>query len=158
MGALMAVVTAARSIRSEHDVHPGAAVPVALRTADAELAASLQAQSQLIATLVKIEGELRIDRPSAERPKGTVLAVAQEVEVLVDLRGHVDPAKDAERLERAVRKAEKDLKVLEGRLGNPAFVDKAPAEVVAEVKEQREALLRTLTRLREAIAVLAELG
>src|SRR6185436_18341927 len=37
MASLQAVISAARSIRSEHDVHPGGEVPLTLRTADARV-------------------------------------------------------------------------------------------------------------------------
>ena len=38
------------------------------------------------------------------------------------------------RLEKDISKAEKEIKGLAGRLGNPNFADKAPPEVVAECK------------------------
>jgi len=79
------------------------------------------------------------------------------VEVLVALKGLVDPAKEADRIERELKKVAKDLEGLQRRLSNPSFVEKAPPEVVAEVRAQQGALEQQRERLTEARALLAEL-
>jgi valyl-tRNA synthetase len=83
--------------------------------------------------------------------------MAGEVEVLVGLLGHVDAKKEAERIERSLKKIEKDMAGLDKRLQNPKFAANAPPEVVAEVREQRDALDRQRGRLEEARGLVAEL-
>ena len=52
--------------------------------------------------------------------------------VLLPIEGLVDLDALKGRLEKDIAKAEKEIKGLAGRLGNPNFADKAPPEVVAE--------------------------
>jgi valyl-tRNA synthetase len=85
------------------------------------------------------------------------MSVAGDVEVLVGLRGLVDPAKEEARIERETKKVDKDIANLQKRLDSPAFAEKAPKEVVAEAKEQLEALRRTRARLEEALVLAREL-
>ena len=158
MAAVQAVISAARSIRSEHEVHPGASVPLVLRAGSEELRKLLVEELVAIRTLVKTDGEPQIEPTGAERPRGFVMNVAGDVEVLVGLKGLVEPQKEAARIEREIKKTEKDLAAIEKKLSLPSFVDKAPPEVVAEAKAQREALLRTKARLEEARSIAAELA
>jgi valyl-tRNA synthetase len=158
MDALMSVIGAARAVRSEHEVHPSSRVPVRLRTADAELRDLLAAQNRYIEALVKTEGAPAVEPAGGERPRGSVVSVAGDVEVIVMLRGLVDPRKEAERIERALKRIEKDVATLEKRLSNASFVSNAPPEVVAETREQKAGLERQRERLLEAQGLVDELS
>lgn len=158
MAAIQAAISAARTVRSEHEVHPGASVPLVLRAPTPELRKLLEEELVAIRTLVKTDGEPKIEASGGERPRGSVMNVAGEVEVLVGLIGLVDAKKEGARIERELKKLEKDLQGLERRLSSPKFVEKAPQEVVAEAKEQRDALLRKRGQLEEAKGIAEELG
>jgi valyl-tRNA synthetase len=158
MKTVMDVIGSARSMRSEHEVHPGAKVKLVLRTADAAVRELLAAQTRFVEFLVKTEGAPVIEAPGGARPAGSTTAVAADVEVLVGLRGLVDAAKEEERIARTLKKIQKDIEVLEKRLQNPKFVANAPAEVVAEAREQLAALKRQKERLEEAKGLVKELG
>jgi valyl-tRNA synthetase len=157
MNAVMAAVSSARAVRSEHGVLPSSRVKLILRTADAGLGALLAAEARLIEFLVRSEGPPHIEAASGERPRGWVLSGAGDIDVLVELLGLVDPDKEEERLQRALKKIDKDLSALQKRLENPNFVENAPAEVVVEAREQKAALERQRARLLEALALVEEL-
>jgi valyl-tRNA synthetase len=157
MERLSAVISAARTIRSEHEVHPGAAVPLSLRSDDASTRELFTREKAAILALVKTAGEPTVEARGGTRPRGAVLSVVGEVEVLVGLRGLVDPAHEKERIERRLKKLDKDIEGLEKRLKNPAFVDKAPPEVVTQAKADLAGLRDQKTRLQEALSLVDEL-
>ena len=157
MGVLMNAISAARSARTEHEVHPGARVPLVLRAADSSVRDVLSAQSALLEFLVRTDGNPSIEPAGGPRPSGYVMSVAGEVEVLVGLKGLVEPEKEKERIERTIKKLDKDIQGLDKRLANKNFVAKAPPEVVAEAKEQLDALKRQKERLGEALGLVDEL-
>jgi valyl-tRNA synthetase len=158
MAVLTSAISAARTIRSEHEVHPGAQVPLALRGHDPKLLDLFRSEHVTIRTLVKTEGDPVVETSGGGRPRGSVMSVVGDVEILVGLRGLVDAAKEADRVEREIRRADKDLGMLERKLGSPAFVERAKPEVVAEAKGQVEALRRTRARLEEARQLASELA
>jgi valyl-tRNA synthetase len=158
MGILSQVITAARTIRSEHEVHPGAAVPLWLRSNNEAVRQLLQREQAAIKTLVKTEGDPAIEAPGGARPQGAVLSVAGDVEVLVGLRGLVDPAHEKQRIDRELKKLNKDIEGLEKRLNTPSFVDKAPPEVVTQAKADVAALREKKQRLEEARGLVSELS
>jgi len=155
---LMSAIGAARTIRSEHGIDKNVKVPLEIRAADARIRSLVDAQAPLVSFLVGTEGPPRVSAPSPERPRGSVVSVAGDVEVLVGLAGLVDPAKEAERIERAEKKLEKDIAVLEKRLASENFVKNAPPEVVAEARALLEQLKRQKERLLEARDLVKELG
>jgi valyl-tRNA synthetase len=157
MAAVQAVISAARSIRSEHEVHPGAEVPLTLRSDDAALRALLEAERVAIRTLVKTAGEPVVAPREAERPRGAVMSVAGGADVLVSLRGLVEGKKEADRVEREIKRAEKDIAALEKKLALPSFAEKAPPEVVTESRAQLAALRQKRAGLEEARRIAAEL-
>jgi valyl-tRNA synthetase len=157
MDALMRAISAARSVRSEHEISPAARVPLTLRSHDAALRMLLTEQAGLIEFLVRTDGAPGVEDATGERPKGSVLSVAGEVEVLVGLRGLVEAKTEEQRIERSLKKTQKDIDVLGKRLSNPKFVEKAPPEVVAEAREQLAALERQKAQLEEARALVGEL-
>lgn len=158
MAVVQAIISASRSIRSEHEVHPGAEVPLLLRAEGDKLLGLLAAESRAIRTLVKTAGEVVIETRGGARPKGSVMGVAAGVDVFVNLRGLVEGAKEAARIEREIKKCEKDIAALEKKLSLPSFAEKAPPEVVAESKTQLDDLRKKRAGLEEAKSLSAELG
>jgi valyl-tRNA synthetase len=152
------VIGAARSIRSEHDVKHADEVPLALRTADEATARLLSGEAQAIRVLVKTAGDPVIEARGAARPRGAVMHVAADVEVLVQLKGLVEGGKEEARVERELKKVERDLAALKKKLSLPSFADKAPPEVVAEAHAQVAELTRKQAGLEEARQIAAELG
>jgi valyl-tRNA synthetase len=86
-----------------------------------------------------------------------VVSIVGDVEVLVGLAGLVDPAKEAERIDRGLKKIDKDITVLEKRLASENFAKNAPPPVVAEARAQLEQQKRQRERLLEAKELVKEL-
>jgi valyl-tRNA synthetase len=85
------------------------------------------------------------------------MSEAAGVELLVSLRGLVEGAKEAQRVEREIKKTEKDIAALEKKLALPSFADKAPPEVVVESRAMLEAMRKRRLDLEDARGIAAEL-
>jgi valyl-tRNA synthetase len=157
MAVLMTAIGAARTARSEHDVARQARVPLELRAADASTRELLKAQAPSIQFLVGTEGDVVVAAPGGTRPAGSLLEVAGDVEVLIGLKGLVDPAKEKVRVDRELTRFEKDITLMTKRLENKNFVANAPPEVVTEAKATLAQLERQRARLLEARSLIAEL-
>ncbi|MBW2454706.1 MAG: valine--tRNA ligase, partial [Deltaproteobacteria bacterium] len=144
------------TVRSEREVHPGAKVPLALRSDDEAVRTLLTEERQAIETLVKTD-RLDVEPCGAERPKGAALTSAADVEVLVMLRGIVEAANEKARIERELKKTQKSVAALEKKLAAKGFAERAPAEVVAETKEQLASMKERLSLLEEARTLAEEL-
>jgi valyl-tRNA synthetase len=148
-------------VRSEHDVDKKAEVPVTLRADAPEMLAFLRAHVEAIRGLVKSKGDPVFEGRGGVREAGTTVSVLPTsrgpVEVLVGLKGLVTKEDEIARIEREMKKVEKDIAGLEKRLGSPGFVDRAPPEVVEEARKQLASLLEARARLLEARNLAEEL-
>ncbi|ESA36396.1 valyl-trna synthetase [Leptolyngbya sp. Heron Island J] len=92
--------------------------------------------------------------PLAEDTRQMFAGVFGTVQVLIPLTGLVDVDALKQKLEKSLAKVEGEMKSINGRLGNPGFVNKAPAHVV---QEARDSLVEAETQaklLRERLAML----
>jgi len=156
MAALQGVIGAIRTIRTEHEINPGATVSVRLCTSNAELRALLDREQIAIRTLAKVD-PLAILPGDSGRPSGFATSSAGEIEVQVLLKGLVDSAHEATRIDRELKRIDKDLQGMERKLSQPSFTEKAPPEVVAESRARVAELQTARARLEAGRGLIDEL-
>ncbi|MBM3511486.1 MAG: valine--tRNA ligase [Alphaproteobacteria bacterium] len=145
------IVTEVRSVRSEMNVPAGAKVPLSLMGASAETAARLERHRDVIVRLARLE---RVTL-GGDVPKGAAQIVLDEATLVLPLAGIIDIAAERARLEREVKKLAGEIAGIDKKLANPAFVAKAPEEVVEEQRERRVDAEAASRRLMQAVARLA---
>ena len=151
---LFNTVSTIRNLRAESVIKPGEKIKVILQTESDRESDILRSTQSYIEDIAKV-GELIITSTLDEDPGQVIAGVTGTVQVLIPLTGLVDVAALEAKLQKKLDKVEKDIKSLTGRLNNPGFVNKAPAEVIqganndlAEAKKQAEILRERLDRLK----------
>ncbi|MFW6087151.1 MAG: valine--tRNA ligase, partial [Myxococcota bacterium] len=153
MRVVQAVITAARTIRAEHNLPKGAEIPLDLGSDDPDVRTVLSRERMAIVTLCRARLSVKAAE-GAEPPPRSAVAVAEGVTVVVPLEGLVDLDKERERLQRELKKVEKDRAGVERKLANESFLQKAPREVVEKERARQEALSEKLGQLQAALAKL----
>jgi valyl-tRNA synthetase len=153
MSILQDVIVAIRNIRGDYNISPAQAVSVEVQTADDFHRTILNGYKGFIMQLARAE---RVDVTRAGEPgKGLhASALVADVEVRVPLAGVIDVAVELPRLEKDARKVGAEAEALQKRLGNPSFVERAPAEVVEEARgrlAEAEARARKLASMIERL-------
>ncbi len=64
------------------------------------------------------------------------------------MAGLIDKEAELARLEKEIQRISNDLPRVEGKLNNPAFADKAPAEVIEKEKAKLAEMQSSLTNLQ----------
>ena len=148
MAPLLDVVSAIRTIRSESRISPAVELAVTVRPASPAVATSLVSSAGIIGGLARAAITVAAD---GARPASSAMATTPSGDVLVRLEGVVDFDAERQRLRKEIEKARKEIAFLEGKLGRPEFVERAPAEVVererARLTEQRETERKLAARL-----------
>jgi valyl-tRNA synthetase len=162
MALLQSVISAARTVRSEHEIKPSSFVALHLRTDNVAARALLESQIGSIAFLARTEGQPDLAGTATPRPAGTsgtvVAADGGSIEVAVDLKGHVTKEKELARIEREIAKASKEIATIDKTLAAKGFLDRAPKEVVDEKNAQRAAFIEAQGRLEAAKKLAEELA
>ena len=89
-----------------------------------------------------------------EKPKVASTAVVDNLEIYVDLEGHVDPEAEKKRLETKIKKVEGIIGGIEKKLSNERFVSGAPEHIVAGAKKQLEENQAELKILKSSLGSL----
>ena len=63
-------------------------------------------------------------------------AILGELELLIPMEDLIDKKTELARLSKEIAKLDKDITLAEGKLSNPKFTDKAPAEIIAKEQEK----------------------
>ncbi len=152
MNWVIALIDGIRSARAQMRVNAGLKIPVILQTLDDKGRTALANNEVMIKKLARIDSITEM----ADLPKGASPIPVDGGTFALPLADIIDIDAEIARLEKGLGKLAKELGGLRGRLKNPKFADSAPAEVVAEtrenlaLREEEEATINTaLTRLRE---------
>ena len=148
---LFGVIRTIRNLRAEAGVKPSMAIATILQSERPTERDILKKGQTYIQDLAKVS-TLTI---SETAPKEKMFAgVFGTVQVLVPLAGIVDVEALRSKLEKDLGKIEAEIKSVRGRLNNPGFVNKAPANVVqgardalAEAEKQAQILQNRLEQL-----------
>ncbi len=147
MNWVIGLIEEIRSVRAEMHVPAGARVPLVEIALAPDEAAALETNRALVARLARVA---RFER-AAEPPKGAVTITVQGATFCLPLAGVIDVTAERDRLAKALDKLGKEAHGLRAKLGNPAFVARAPEEVVDEQRARLEAA-EDETRVLEAAA------
>ncbi len=154
MNWVISVIENTRSARAQMHVPAGLYVDMLVSNIDAAGQAAWDANETLIKRLARIESLSKVETA----PKGCVSISAPGASFLLPLADIIDIDGEKARLEKSLGKLAKELGGLRGRLNNPKFVASAPDEVVEEARENLAAREEEETKLKEALARLAEIG
>ncbi len=145
---LIALVSALRTAKNELGIAPGARLDAYLAAPSERTAAIIAANPAAIERLARLSAI-----HFAPAPAGAAMQiVAGDATLVVPLDGIIDIAAEKARLEKALAAAQKEAKALEGRLGNPSFVERAKPEAVEKARADHAHHSAESERLAAALA------
>jgi len=154
MALLQEVTGRCRMLKQTYGVSPAQSIDVEIRIGGAEPRATIERHLGIIERAAKVVAKVTADL-AAPTPAGAAKAVVTgEVEVVMPLGGLIDVAAEKTRIARDIGKAEKEISVLERKLGNAEFLARAPEDVVAEQRARLAEEQSRRNRLAEALATL----
>ena len=139
-----------RKIRAEMDIPPSKPLPILLQNWTETDKTRFDNNALFINSLAKIDTAEWLDKEATAPDSAT--ALCGEMQILIPLAGLIDKDAETTRLNKEIEKIQKGLSGLEGRLSNPNFADKAPANVVDQVRKQAEEQKVALAQLEQQLA------
>ena len=119
-----------------------------------EIAADFHLLGSFIAQLAMV-GKMNCG-PNVTKPKQAATQVHADFELYVSLVGLIDVPSEVARLGKQKAEKEKSAAGARGKLSSPSFVDRAPAEVVQQVRDQVTELENQLRIIEETLRDLQE--
>ncbi|MGZ8135745.1 MAG: valine--tRNA ligase [Methylococcaceae bacterium] len=144
---LMQFILSVRRIRGEMNIAPSKPLPILLQNGSVTDRQSLANTEVYLQKLGRLESITWLSDDAAT-PESAI-AVVGEMKILIPMAGLIDKDAELARLEKEIQKINNDLPRIEGKLNNPAFVDKAPREVIDKEKTKLAELRSMLDKLEQ---------
>ena len=148
------LITQVRSVRAELNVPAGAKIPLILRQAEPLARQCVEHHETLIKRLARIDVLLVSDE---EIPKGAVQEVLGATTLVLPLAGVIDIEQEKERLGKEVERLDGEIEIVDKKLSNKNFTEKAPAEVVEEQRSRWKEAEKAKVKVIEALDRIASL-
>jgi valyl-tRNA synthetase len=149
---LKQVVDACRNLRGEMNVSPAQRLPLFVVAQTAQEAAFLKTCAPVLQALAKLSEVKLFDDEAAWQAAAQAAPVAVVGEARICLHMEIDVAAEKTRLGKEVLRLEDQITKANAKLGNEAFVAKAPAAVLEQERKRVADFSDTLTKVREQLA------
>ncbi|MCI6374305.1 MAG: valine--tRNA ligase [Clostridiales bacterium] len=136
MEGIMDVIRAVRNLRAEMNVAVGKRAHLIVRPKDGWETA-MRGADEYLKRLAWVSEMKLIGADEAAKGK-TVSAVSEAAELFIPLGDLVDAEKEIARLTKELESAQRDIARAEGKLSNPGFLAKAPAQLVEQERAKLE--------------------
>ena len=153
---LINAITGIRNIRGEMDLPFSLELDVTVQSEVESIRGTIEQNSDLVKRLARA-ATLKVE-PPGERPDSAATTIIENATVIVPLKGLIDPDKESRRLQKAIGKVNAELQPVAKKLTNEGFLNKAPQEVVAQVKEKQKLLNEKLRKLEATLEKIKELA
>jgi valyl-tRNA synthetase len=149
---LKQLVDACRNLRGEMSVSPSTRLPLYVVANTAVEGAFLKSAAPVLQALAKLNEVKLFDDQAAWAAAAQAAPVAVVGEARICLHMEVDVAAEKLRLGKEVARLEEQITKAQTRLGNEAFVAKAPAAVLEQERKRLDDFSATLAKMREQLA------
>jgi len=146
---ILDVVGGVRSGRGERKMPPGKVLEVQFASPSPAVTEVVNQAKPVMEKLARAKITV-VSMP----PVGWMYTATDSGGVYINPAGAIDVPAEKQRLGREIDKAKKEIAFLEGKLGRPDFVERAPAEVVARDRERLAEQGQILTKLTASLAAL----
>lgn len=143
---LKEVIIAVRNIRAESNIAPSKGLDLLFRNLPAENGKMLAKNDRLLKAMAKLD-DVRVLADGEKAPL-SVAKLVGNVELLVPMAGFINKESELARLTKEIEKLKGEVARIEGKLGNEAFVAKAPEQVIAKEHEKMQEYQNGLEKLQ----------
>jgi valyl-tRNA synthetase len=147
------IVSGIRSVRSQMGLPPKQESPAHVRI-DESMASTVTSAEEWIKRLGK--ADKLVSGPQVTRPGQSLSAVGKGFEVYLPVQGLIDVEKERKRLATEEQRLQKILDGIMSKLNNASFVDRAPEDVLAQNRAQKQNMEEQLSAIRTNLKALAD--
>jgi valyl-tRNA synthetase len=151
MNKMIEVITAVRNIRQSINLKPKEEIDVRLFTDDIKLAKFFYDAKDDFKALANIKSGTIVPKHS-DKPKKSSMMAAGHTDVYIPLDGLIDINDQIARIQKSIDKTQVEFDKISKKLKNKNFMDRAPDNVVVEVREKGSVLQEKLSSLESTLS------
>lgn len=143
---IMEIITSIRYIKSEYNLITHKEIPI-YYVNNLNILNMLKEKKEIITTLSKIKEIYLVE--SHHKTYGEVTLILSSGELYVDLKNALDLEKEINRLKKEEKKIREKMALIEKKLNNPQFLERAPQEIIEKEREEMNKLSSRLEKIQQ---------
>jgi len=136
IGLTIDIVSAIRSIRVEKNIPNKSRPTILLKNVNQEKKIIIEENNNLILNLAKLNQIKFLSKQHEENEKSIVTTV-DEIILMIPTDGLIDIEAEKNRLSKELENITNEIEIIDKRLNNPSFIEKAPPKVIEDVKTKK---------------------
>ena len=136
IGLTIDIVSAIRSIRVEKNIPNKSRPTILLKNVNQEKKIIIEENNNLILNLAKLNQIKFLSKQHEENEKSIVTTV-DEIILMIPTDGLIDIEAEKNRLSKELENITNEIEIIDKRLNNPSFIEKAPPKIIEDVKTKK---------------------
>ena len=150
IGLTIDIVSAVRSIRVEKNIPNKSRPTVLLKNVNQDKKIIIEENNNLILNLAKLNQIKFLSKQHEENEKSIVTTV-DEIILMIPTDGLIDIEAEKNRLSKELENITNEIEIIDKRLNNPSFIEKAPAKVIEDVKTKKTIFNQRKSEINKAL-------
>ena len=150
IGLTIDIVSAIRSIRVEKNIPNKSRPTILLKNVNQEKKIIIEENNNLILNLAKLNQIKFLSKQHEENEKFIVTTV-DEIILMIPTDGLIDIEAEKNRLSKELENITNEIEIIDKRLNNPSFIEKAPLKVIEDVKTKKRVFDQRKSEINKAL-------
>ncbi len=150
IGLTIDIVSALRSIRVEKNIPNKSRPTILLKNVNQEKKIIIEENYNLILNLAKLNQIKFLSKQHEENEKSIVTTV-DEIILMIPSDGLIDIEAEKNRLSKELENITNEIEIIDKRLNNPSFIEKAPPKVIEDVKTKKTIFNQRKSEINKAL-------
>ena len=150
IGLTIDIVSAIRSIRVEKNIPNKSRPTILLKNVNQEKKIIIEENNNLILNLAKLNQIKFLSKQHEENEKSIVTTV-DEIILMIPTDGLIDIEAEKNRLSKELENITNEIEIIDKRLNNLSFIEKAPAKVIEDVKTKKTIFNQRKSEINKAL-------
>ena len=147
---IIKIISSIRSLRVEKNIPPNVKIDILLKNADEHKREIIKNNKSLITNLAKINNITFVSEELTQS-ENFIISTIDELVLMIPLDGLIDTAAEKNRLNKELSNINNEIDQISKRLNNQMFIDKAPSNVVEEVKNKQKIFNQRKSEIEKAL-------
>tara|TARA_B100001027_G_scaffold58792_1_gene39707 strand:- start:58 stop:663 length:606 start_codon:yes stop_codon:yes gene_type:complete len=136
IGLTIDIVSAIRSIRVEKNIPNKSRPTILLKNVNQEKKIIIEENNDLILNLAKLD-QIKFLSEQHEENEKSIVTTVDEIILMIPTDGLIDIEAEKNRLSKELENITNEIEIIEKRLNNPSFIEKAPPKVIEDIKTKK---------------------
>ena len=150
IGLTIDIVSAIRSIRVEKNIPIKSRPTILLKNVNQEKKIIIKENNNLILNLAKLN-QIKFLSEQHEENEKSIVKTVDEIILMIPTDGLIDIEAEKNRLSKELENIINEIEIIDKRLNNPSFIEKAPLKVIEDVKTKKTIFNQRKSEINKAL-------